>query len=361
MLPARRTSGRTVPAAFFGGPDRAGRALRDLLETQVDEVPAGGSIDWMTYYFRDERLASSLVRARRRGVAVRLCLEGAPRRRHANDAVIAMLRDPEGGLGPGLKVVRLPFPAHLHSKVYCFSYPRPRALVGSFNPSGAEAEDDDLLADIGDHDRGHNVLVEVDDPAVVAALIRRVAVLHDGSRPHLLGSPSDARISGAHCEGVLFPFLGRNPLDERLEALPPGASLRIAASHLRDPIFAARLGQLARRGVEVSLITHHTTRRTPPAVERQLLRDGVGVFRYDHPEHLPMHCKFVLADGPRPWSAFGSYNFTWTSRWLNQELLLVSEDRRLWAALDARWRDLMSERWTRCCAAPSAPQPLACA
>ena len=44
---------------IFGGPDRPARALRDLLEQKVDEVPPGGSIAWITYYFRDEALAEA--------------------------------------------------------------------------------------------------------------------------------------------------------------------------------------------------------------------------------------------------------------------------------------------------------------
>jgi hypothetical protein len=332
------------PRAFFGGPDRPDRVLRDLLEARIETVPPGGAIDWMTYYFRDHALAAALVRAHRRGVAVRVCLEGWPRRRHANDAVIEILKDSERGLGGGLRVLRYALPLHLHSKLYCFSHPRPTALLGSFNPVGADPSDPELISDIGDQDGGHNLLVEVTDETVVQGLVRRIAAVHGGAGPlQMMTAPAKARIAGSTCDAILFPYLGRNPLDERLAAMRCGETLRIAASHLRDPGFAARLAQMARAGVNISVIMHHTPRRAPPALQRRLEREGVQVFQFHHPRGLPMHCKFVLADGVRPWVAFGSYNFTLTSRWLNQEVLAFSDDPDLWASFDNRWDELMAQ------------------
>ena len=120
---------------FFGGPDDEPRALRNLLEDRIDAVPAGGSIDWITYYFRDEGLAHALIQAHRRGVSVRVWLDGGPLHKSVNDGVIGLLSG-RGGIGEGLRVVRHWIPWHLHTKLYCFSHPRPVAFVGSFNPSG---------------------------------------------------------------------------------------------------------------------------------------------------------------------------------------------------------------------------------
>ena len=44
----------------FGGPDRPVALLRDLLAERIARVPEGGSIDWVTYYFRDRPLAQKL-------------------------------------------------------------------------------------------------------------------------------------------------------------------------------------------------------------------------------------------------------------------------------------------------------------
>ena len=309
----------------FGGPDQPPRALRNLLESRVAAVPAGGSIDWVTYYFRDEALAEALVRAHQRGASVRVSIEGHPRHRGANDRVIDILRR---GIGDGLRVNKRLFGAsHLHTKLYCFSHPGPHALVGSFNPSGNEPEDPAIVADIGDQDRGHNLLVEVREPKLVEALAA--------------GSDFD------NC-AFFFPRWPGNPLDQRLDELDRGAKLRIAASHLSDRRTAQQLVRLAERGGKVQVLTHHTLRRTPEPLVQFLRSNGVQTYRYEHPEELPMHAKFILAeDGGRRWAAFGSYNLSRTSRWLNQELLMFFDDPRLWNSLDGRWGELMAEPWVR--------------
>ena len=97
---------------YFGGPDQPPGYLRDILEKHIAAVPSGGSIDWVTYYFRDLRLAEAIIQAHKRGVKVTLTLAGKPRVPHANDAVIARFSAPNG-LAEGLRVVTLPvYPHH---------------------------------------------------------------------------------------------------------------------------------------------------------------------------------------------------------------------------------------------------------
>ena len=327
----------------FGGPDQPARALRNLLEERVDAVPKGGSIDWMTYYFRDEALGEALVRARKRGAKVRICVEGHPRHRGANDRMIGILGR---GIGDGLRVEKHLFGAsHLHSKLYCFSAPTPHALVGSLNPSGNEPEDAAVIADIGDQDRGHNLLGEIDEPLLVRAFTQRVAAIHAGANPFLaLASRARSTVGQA----FFFPRRGRNPLDLHLMELGPGAKLRVSASHLSDRRTSQLLVRIVERGGRVEVLTHHTLRRSPEALAQFLRLGGVEVHRYERPEQLPMHAKFILAeDCDRRWSAFGSYNLSRTSRWLNQELLVFSDDAALWNALDRRWSEIMSEPWVK--------------
>jgi hypothetical protein len=261
-----------------------------------------------------------------------LCInvEGHPRRRFANDKVIRQLsQDIEE-----LNVERRLFgAAHLHTKLFAFSHPQPHVLVGSFNPSGTDPEDDPaLIADIGDQDRGHNLLVEIDDPALVTGLVR----VARGR------GPNDGLITAGGTSAYVFPRID-NPLRERLRRLGGGARLRIAASHFRDPAVARELAALVRRGGSVDVLTHHTARRSPERLVSRLARRGVRIVRYDHPDHLPMHAKFMLADdGGARWSAFGSYNLTRTSRFLNQELLVFSDDAPLCQALDERWTQILA-------------------
>ena len=81
---------------YFGGPDQPPGYLRDILEEHIAAVPSGGSIDWVTYYFRDLRLAEAIIQAYKRGVKVTVTLAGKPRVPDANDAVIARLSAPDG-------------------------------------------------------------------------------------------------------------------------------------------------------------------------------------------------------------------------------------------------------------------------
>ncbi len=334
-----------VPEAllYAAGPDYPARVQRDLLERHIDAVPAGGSIDWMTYYFRDDALADAIVRAHRRGVTVRLCVERRPRNRRANDRVIRRLSDPISGIGPGLAAIGHLLPLHLHTKLYAFSHPYPHVLVGSFNPSGNEPEDPAIIADIGDQDRGHNLLIELTDPVVVTALVDRVRDLYStgGSFRWPIRTP-DAVVRGESSESLFLPLLAPMPLLRHFRALEAGASLRIAASHFRDPFMAAELRKLVERGVEVTLLTGSTVRRTPRRTERYLIRHGIDVCRFAHPDRLPMHSKFMLAQcGGKRWASFGSYNLTLTSRWLNHELLMISWNPDLWLQLDRRWTEIL--------------------
>ena len=339
--------------AFFGGTGRPSRVLRDMLEARVDRVPAGGTISWATYYFRDEALAGALLRARRRGVDVRVTLEGRPRLRHANDRVRALLAD---GLGHGLRTVAHRLPFHLHEKLYCFSHPRPVALLGSFNPSGNDPEDDAVIRVIDDQDRGHNFLVEIAEPELATALAAR-AVADRGGALARLRPPASPPLRGEGIEVYRFPRWHSRILLDRLGAVGGGAHIRVAASHLGDPAAVARLCALARAGARVRIIAHDNRRRVPARVERACLDAGIAFSRYRHPERLPMHDKFILVeDGVRRWSAFGSMNLTLSSRRLNDELLAICTDPGLFDAFRQRWEEIAAEPATLPCPiTPAAP------
>ena len=90
----------------FGGPDMPDGCLRDVLAERIAAVPEGGAIDWVTYYFRDRKLAEGLLLAHRRGVKVTVTLEGSPRTAHSNNRVIEMLTGPDR-LGAGLRILSL--------------------------------------------------------------------------------------------------------------------------------------------------------------------------------------------------------------------------------------------------------------
>ena len=339
---------------FFGGPDLPPRALRDLLYSRISAVPPGGEIFWATYYFRDEELAAALVRARKRGVRVRLTLEANPRTPHANLPVRKMLQGADS-LADDFRSLRHKWPDNLlwknprlHLKLYYFSHPKPHVLVGTFNPSGNQPEDPHIVAEIGDQDRGHNHLVEIADSRLVLPLRDHARLLHAGShgpwerfllRNNRVIAAEDSRI-------YLFPRLRRNVLRQKLRTLPKGTILRMAVSHLNDKGMGKTLRLLAHRGVEIKILAHDTERRVPQWVENQLEKDLV-FRRYRHSEELPMHNKFILLDTPRHREViFGSMNLSERSLHANHELLVVSTNAFLYDAFRDRWEQMMHETET---------------
>lgn len=337
---------------FFGGPDQPRGRLRDILAERVRAVPAGGAIDWVTYYFRDRRLAEELLRARGRGVEVRLTLQGAPRTAAANECVLAMLRGPQG-LGAGLRVVSLPgLPAppgrawkpQLHEKLYCFSHPRPIAFVGSFNPSGDTPEErPDLISEIGDQDCGHNMLVGLAEPALLEPLVRHARRLHR-QPPGLLyrfRAEANRAARGSDTEIHFLPGRRRHPVARFLDRFGAGARVRIAASHIHGRRPLAVLLGLARRGAAVTVMSEASLRRVPAAAEARLAAAGIAFQRVGHAHGAPMHLKFTLVeDGGRCWSVFGSYNWTTPSFWLNHEIAAISTAPEIFTALVERWQVL---------------------
>lgn len=336
----------------FGGPDRPPGALRELLSEHVAVAPTGGVIDWVTYYFRDRLLAQALTQARGRGVHVTLVIEARPRLARANHAVIAQLTG-FAGLGPGLRLVRMRgFPSppgiawkpQMHEKIYCFSHPAPVAFVGSFNPSGDFPEEEpDVVAAIGDHHIAHNALVEILDPAIVDYLTRHVRALHSAGPWSLWrGQSRPAREHDFGDTQVYFwPRRGQHPVEQMLERYGAGDRVRIAASHIRNPASVACLQRLARRGAQVDVFAEHTARRVPRRMERRLHSAGINLVRLGADANVPMHLKFVLAEGREGRQAvFGSFNWTLPSYLLNHEVAVITRDESVFAALDGRWRAL---------------------
>lgn len=330
---------------FFGGPDQPAGYLRDLLARQVDAVPAGGEIVWATYYFRDMALAEALIRARKRGVSVKLCIEASPKLTSANKAVSEKLAAPDG-LGPGFRAIKHLVPAHLHSKIYCFSHPVPVAFVGSFNPSGSTPEDPQVIRQIGDQDRGHNCLIALDDPSAVANLRNHVLSLHAGGQVwrDYFNRSSRTDFKSARLNIFYFPRSDISVLP-RLIGDRKYDRIRIAASHFRDKSLARLLARLARAGTSVQVIAHDTLRRVPRRIETFAREHGLTFIRYAHPEGLPMHSKFILLEGARHQRVlFGSMNLTFTSRLLNDEVLIGLDDAPdIFAAFEARFAHMLAE------------------
>lgn len=340
-------------SVFFGSPRRPGNLLRDLLEARLQAVSAGGEVAWATYYFRDERLARALVAAHQRGVKVTVAVEGRPRQRTANQRVVRLLRA-RGSLEQGCRPVVHWLPSglgcrvpRLHEKIYYFSSPYPHALIGSFNPSGSEVPDPEIIKKIGDQDRGHNFLAEIVHPRLVQALRERVIDSHELGVPKLWGGRlrSATSINIGHSQLYFFPSAGLPPLENALAHLSPGTSIRIATSHFNDRGFLRLLTRLAANDVSVSIIAHDTARRVPKSVEAALGQHPmISFLRYQHPLGFPMHNKFILVDeGGSRRAFFGSLNLSQRSLRGNREVLLVTRQADVYARFEECWREMFQE------------------
>lgn len=327
----------------FGGPDLSPRRLRDLLQAQVDGSPPGSRIDWATYYFRDRALANALMRASDRGVRVTLVLEPDPRRAGANDAVIAMLQ--AHGLNGGFHRYRSwrAEKGHLHAKIYCFSHPE-IAWAGSFNPSGDDPEDADVIAEIGDQDRGHNLLFGVRSAKLTAALRRHVGRLaHWSPIPPFLRPSLNLTVEDRGTRLYFYPRLFPYPVERSIARLSTGDRVRGAISHLKPGELTEQLTSAVQRGVDVELLVHDTERRVPSELVRAMAVAGVRITRVGHDDGLPMHAKFILIDQDGARTAWlGSYNFNKKSRRHNAEVLLSTDDPTVTASLEERFRAISS-------------------
>ena len=330
-----------VGSVEFGGPDLPPRRLRDLLQAQVDGSPPGSRIDWATYYFRDRALAEALMRASDRRVRVTLVLEPDPRRTGANDAVIAMLQ--AHGLNGGFHRYRSwrAEKGHLHAKIYCFSHPDV-AWVGSFNPSGDDPEDAEVIAEIGDQDRGHNLLFGIRSAKLISALRRHVGRLaHWSAIPPFLRPSFNLPVEDDGTRLYFYPRLFPYLVERSIARLTTGDRVRGAISHFKPGELTDQLTSAVERGVDVELLVHDTERRVPSELVRAMAAAGVRITRVGHNDDLPMHAKFILIDQKAARTAWlGSYNFNKKSRRHNAEVLLSTDDPTVTASLEKRFRTI---------------------
>jgi len=172
----------------------------------------------------------------------------------------------------------------------------------------------------------------------VRALVLHARWYHsDRSTFPIWAKPAGGRsVTGADAEIHFLPQFGRHPVVRLLDRLGSKARLRVAASHLKGHAVSQGLLRLARRGAVVEILAEATQRRVPSAMEDRLRSAGIALRR--HGAGLPMHNKFLLAeDGTSRWVAFGSFNWTTRSFWLNREICVISRDPDLFRTFEERW------------------------
>lgn len=327
----------------FGGPDLPPRHLRDLLQDQVDRAAPGSRIDWATYYFRDLALAEALMRASDRGVRVRLVIDERPRLETANGPVAALLS--EHGLRGGFHLCcsrgRRETPGHLHAKIYAFSDPE-IAWIGSFNPSGNIPEDAEVVAEIGDQDRGHNLLLGIERPRLIGALRGYIdRLIEPATVPVWARLNSYRHVSDGDTRLYFYPRITTLNVEPGIALLPRTGSVRAAISHLKKGPLVWSMARAATRGARIDLLVHDTTRRVSAKAFNILANAGVNIRRVANPDGLPMHAKFLLVEHHGRTTAWlGSYNFNTKSRLDNAEVLLSTTDAETVKALSRRFEQI---------------------
>jgi phosphatidylserine/phosphatidylglycerophosphate/cardiolipin synthase-like enzyme len=343
-----QTLGATI---HFGGPDEPPAALRDLLMARVESAEPGSEIAWATYYLRDPELAEALVAAKRRGVRVRVVLEVSPRRSDANNEVIATLR---AGLGDDLRLHRGWLPGmHLHAKIYTFSGgSQPEALIGSFNPTVSSEDDPSFVRKMGDQNRGENLLVNFQDESVVRALRKEVVRIWSGKAASPLNRFKNRSKRWPELTLFFYPRWRTGVVDRGIKRLGRGDTVRAAISHMDRGPFSDELVHAAQRGAKVEVVVDDARRRVPDDVVGQLQRAGVDVRRYCDSDRLPMHAKFLIVEAKdRRQAYFGSFNYNFGSRYMNQEVLARTTDSTLIARLEDRFQILSETADNRSCGA----------
>jgi phosphatidylserine/phosphatidylglycerophosphate/cardiolipin synthase-like enzyme len=152
-------------------------------------------------------------------------------------------------------------------------------------------------------------------------------------------------VRGKDTEIHFWPRVRPHPVLHFLSRLGAKARIRIAASHIKGTSILEAITGLAYRGAAVEILAEPTLRRVPVEVERMLTQAGISFRRVTHPEGLPMHNKFVLAEkGSQRWVIFGSFNWTDRSYWVNHEIGAISADDQLFDAFASRWEVLAAQR-----------------
>ena len=161
---------------------------------------------------------------------------------------------------------------------------------------------------------------------------------------HRFSAIANRVVRGEDTDIHFWPRIRSHPAVQFLLRLGTGARIRIAASHIKGAPVVKSIIRMARNGSDVEILAEPTLRRVPVAAELKLTQAGIPFRRITHPEGLPMHSKFVLAEkADQRWVIFGSFNWTLRSYWLNYEIGAISNNDQLFNAFAKRWEVLAAQ------------------
>jgi phosphatidylserine/phosphatidylglycerophosphate/cardiolipin synthase-like enzyme len=323
---------------------REGEAAKARLIALMDG--AKESLDGAFYEFRDLEIAKALLRAKERGVRVRLYGESDYR----NDFRRYLVG---GALGQQGETPRIP-QAALRERIRPLSLDC-EEIVGipvCFDERGGFMHHKFLVVDrqavwTGSANMTWNAFARNNENSLLlpsSTLAQGYAgeftALFEGTKEGL-GKPVAFHLSpekGIPAEGTAYfspkgGALGREALLERLRAARK--EILVAAFVLTDRGVVESLVQAQKRGVGVQVLLE--TRNLGDSREEDLLRAGVAVRKDDNPYTL--HHKVMVIDGT--FVITGSYNFTARAWQVNNENLLILQS----PALAERYREEILSLW----------------
>ncbi|RTH05894.1 phospholipase [Thermus scotoductus] len=337
------------PQAEAGGVEvyfmpREGEAAKARLIALMDG--AKESLDGAFYEFRDLEIAKALLRAKERGVRVRLYGESDYR----NDFRRYLVG---GALGQQGETPRIP-QAALRERIRPLSLDC-EEIVGipvCFDERGGFMHHKFLVVDrqavwTGSANMTWNAFARNNENSLLlpsSTLAQGYAgeftALFEGTKEGL-GKPVAFHLSpekGIPAEGTAYfspkgGALGREALLERLRAARK--EILVVAFVLTDRGVVESLVQAQKRGVGVQVLLE--TRNLGDSREEDLLRAGVAVRKDGNPYTL--HHKVMVIDGT--FVITGSYNFTARAWQVNNENLLILQS----PALAERYREEILSLW----------------
>jgi phosphatidylserine/phosphatidylglycerophosphate/cardiolipin synthase-like enzyme len=333
-----------VPSGpVFNNPITGGAAARRVIarvEHAIDSAPAGSTIRIATYSFRVQSTADKLRAAARRGVRVRVVVNGST--------------NPSGPLLDGLRragatVVRTRGTArtrgegNMHVKMYLFSQSgdsRHVGMVGSANLA---------TGNIGD--MWTDLYTSVGHTGIYDEMVR----LHNELMRDQPVDPPYRRVTRDPYQLTVFPHPGTDSSTDDIavalqEVEPAGAVVRVSMytwGDRRGEDLARALVDLCRSGADVAVVHNGVS-----AAVRRILDDG-GVPRHDSrldvdgdgvKDHY-VHHKYLLVAHPEAgeWHTYtGSHNWGNGSLRRADEVLLRIAGRDTFEAYMANFADVVS-------------------
>ena len=340
----------TFAEVYFGGPDLTKNLLRDTLLEQIEISPPQAEILWVCYYLNDPKIIQALSNAARRGVDVSLIIDANPRTPAVNQPAIkklsALINITAVKHKPVWQYLGINWHARLHSKLYYFSRPRRCVYLGSYNPTaGLQASNLHTVEKIGDHALSHNVLVKIEQQALLDVLYQHALTLKNNTKRAFARWLNSRHPRPAISQWQVFflPAIQQHPIDRLLCQPDNNASLKCAVSHLTGPGVLRPLKKALKLNKKVELLLPFDQRRIAARHLLFLRQHAIGYYQLKSDANGLMHNKFIIYQSENQHCVmFGSFNWSTRSRLLNHEVIACTHDKTVVAAFELRWRQMLA-------------------